>query len=92
MGIFSILTLILPLLFQTIRAVEEAIPGEGEGEKKLAAVGDVIRTVADVIGVAGDDKIQLINAIPSVVSGIVSALNKAGVFKASSGIPTESQY
>ena len=36
---------LLPIIIQVMKAVEEAIPGQGQGEAKLAAVRGMLETV-----------------------------------------------
>lgn len=36
---------LLPIIIQVIKAVEEAIPGKGQGEAKLAAVREMLELV-----------------------------------------------
>lgn len=65
---------LLPLIIETIKAIEAAIPGVGQGEAKLAAVRSILEVA--------DTSIQ--NAIPTiekVVSIVVDLLNKTGTFK-----------
>ena len=72
---------LLPVLVEAIRAVEDAIPGEGKGELKLAAIRVVLESAyavsTDAVGRFDD----LWPALQSTIAGIVTALNKAGVFK-----------
>lgn len=66
---------LLPLLIQAVRAVEEAIPGQGKGEVKLAAVRGIMESVDAGAG-------SIWPAVEKAISAIVGAFNKAGVFRA----------
>lgn len=66
---------LLPLLIQTIKAVEAAIPGQGKGEAKLAAVRGVMESVDAGLG-------SIWPAVEKAIAAIVAAFNKAGVFGA----------
>ena len=70
----SFLTSTLPLIIETIKAIEAAIPCEGKGEAKLAAVREILETVDDGFKTLGPQVVKIIVAI-------VKALNAAGVFK-----------
>ena len=70
----SFLTTSLPLIIDTIKAVEAAIPGQGKGEAKLAAVREILETVDDGFKNLGPQVLKIIVTI-------VKALNAAGVFK-----------
>lgn len=79
--LFAILTLInqiFPLLIGMIRQAEEAIPGSGAGEQKLAMVRGVLETAWGVTGQAEVSIKEVWPVIQSLVSGIVAALNVTG--------------
>ncbi len=64
----------LPTIIAIIRTVEDAIPGKGQGEAKLAAVREMLE-LADM---------GFQDALPTVdkLIGILVALfNKAGIFR-----------
>jgi hypothetical protein len=71
---------LLPVLIQAIRAAEEAIPGEGKGEAKLAMIRGILEaaysTATDALGTFD----QLWPALQSTISAVVQAFNKAKVF------------
>lgn len=94
MGIFlSLLTYlpnILQLILSGIRVAEEIIPGEGEGEKKLAFVGDVVSKAQEAVSGAKIDPNDVTTAIKPLVDATVSVLNAMGILKkSSSGPPSE---
>lgn len=68
---------ILPMLIQVIKAVEDAIPGQGKGEQKLALVRGVLEAVDS--GVMG-----IWPVLEKVIASIVSVFNKTGTFEAPS--------
>ena len=71
--IINLLALI-PMLIAAIKAVEEAIPGQGKGKEKLDLVLNIIQATGDQVG-------GLLPAITKAIAAIVSAFNAAGVFK-----------
>jgi hypothetical protein len=68
---------LLPALIAAIKAIEEAIPGAGQGEAKLAAVRGIIEAVD-----AGYK--NLWPQIQPVIGVLVGLFNKTGAFKAGS--------
>lgn len=77
--VLSIITKLLPVLIEVIKAVEAAIPGQGEGEKKLAAVRAILETVSDFVG--GDTLNQIWPALEKVIAALVALFNKTGQFE-----------
>ena len=71
--VLALLSLI-PSLIATIRAVEEAIPGSGAGEAKLALIREIMESAYSGIT-------DLWPAIEKAVALIVATLNKIGEFK-----------
>lgn len=65
---------LLPALITAIKAIEDAIPGAGQGEQKLAAVRAILEAVDS--GVA-----KLWPQISSVIGVLVGLFNKVGTFK-----------
>ena len=65
---------LLPALIQAMKAIEEAIPGQGQGEQKLAAIRGILEAVDS--GVA-----KLWPQIQGVIGVMVNLFNSAGVFK-----------
>jgi len=65
---------LLPALIAAIKAIEEAIPGDGKGETKLRAVREIIETVDSSTS-------ALWPVIANVIGTLVAAFNQAGVFK-----------
>jgi len=76
---------LFPLLLSAIKAVEEAIPLPGQGQKKLDLVLAILKSAYD----AGDDLLRSFSwervvhlAIP-LIARIVGSLNELGVFQKS---------
>ena len=69
----TILTLI-PSIINAIKAVEEAIPGSGNGKTKLTIILDSIMA-------ASKEATALVPALTSVIGIIISGFNASGVFK-----------
>lgn len=63
---------IIPALIQTIQAIEQAIPVQGQGKAKLAAVIEIMQTVNDAV-----------KALPleAIIGTIVKLFNATGAFK-----------
>jgi len=70
---------LLPAVIEIMKAVEEAIPGQGKGEQKLAAVRGILETV--YIKVNGADFEQVWTVLEKVISVIVNTFNKTGTFQ-----------
>lgn len=65
---------LIPALIELIKAIEEAIPGQGKGEQKLAAVRAIVEQTYE----------KGVDAWPSlekVISVLVGLFNATGVFK-----------
>ncbi|MCL4687489.1 MAG: hypothetical protein KJ007_02865 [Burkholderiales bacterium] len=72
---------LFPVLISAIKAVEEAIPGQGNGEQKLAMVRGVLE---NAFKVATDVTVQfeaLWPALAGVIGSVVTAFNASGIFK-----------
>lgn len=72
--IFKTLILLMPTLIDALKLLEQAIPGQGQGEAKLAALRAMIEAV---YGPAT----ELWPAIERTVAGLVGVFNRVGVFK-----------
>ena len=71
--IVTILNL-LPALITAIKAIEDAIPGSGQGEQKLAAVRAILEAVDGSVA-------KLWPQISAVIGVLVGLFNKTAVFK-----------
>lgn len=76
--VFKIIAQLLPLIIQAIKAIEEAIPGAGAGEQKLAAVREILESVTEFAG--GEAISQIWPTLQKVISSLVALFNKTGVF------------
>ena len=67
----TLLTIVkfLPTLIALIKAVEEAIPGQGKGEQKLALVRELLQLVESNLDVSTVEK---------TVKALVATFNKTG--------------
>ncbi len=65
---------LIPALIAALRAIEDAIPGSGKGEEKLAAVRSILEAVD-----SGATKYW--PQIQSVIGVLVGLFNKTGAFK-----------
>lgn len=66
---------LLPALITAMKAIEEAIPGQGNGEDKLAAIRAILEATNAQIG-------ALWPTIQTVIGILVSLFNKTGTFPA----------
>ena len=81
MNFIEVLTIIknlLPLLIEIIKAVEEALPGKGNGEQKLATVREILEAGDEFTGTSTVGEIWPLLA--KVIGSIVSMFNKTGTF------------
>lgn len=65
---------LLPALITAIRAIEDAIPGQGQGEAKLAAVRTILEAVDSSVA-------KLWPQIQAVIGVLVGLFNSTKVFK-----------
>lgn len=65
---------LIPALIAAIKAIEDAIPGSGMGEQKLAAVRAMLEVIDGSIS-------KLWPQISGVIGVLVGLFNAAGVFK-----------
>ena len=74
MNTVMIILQLIPALITAIKAIEEAIPGAGQGEQKLAAVRGILEAVDGSIA-------KLWPTISQVIGVLVGLMNKTGTFK-----------
>ena len=74
MNTVIIILQLIPALIAAMRAIEEAIPGTGKGEEKLAAVRAILEAVD-----SGATKYW--PQIQSVIGILVGLFNRTGTFK-----------
>lgn len=84
MTFLSRVTLLLGMmgtLIAAIKAVEEAIPGSGNGEQKLAAIRAVLEAAhAGATDAAGEFE-KIWPSVASIVKTLVGIFNLKGIFK-----------
>ena len=71
----NIILNLIPALITAMKAIEEAIPGQGKGEDKLAAIRAILEATNAQIG-------ALWPTIQTVIGILVSLFNKTGTFPA----------
>ena len=64
---------LLPAIIAAIKAIEEAIPGQGQGEMKLAAIREILESVSGQVT-------TLWPFIEKAIGVVVALFNRAGVF------------
>lgn len=69
----TIILNLLPALITAMKAIEEAIPGQGKGEDKLGAIRAILEATNSQVG-------TLWPAIQTVIGVLVSLFNKTGAF------------
>ena len=74
MGNIVIILQLIPALITALKAIEEAIPGSGNGEQKLSAIRGILEAVDGSIT-------SLWPQISSVISVLVTLFNNTGIFK-----------
>lgn len=74
MGNVVIILQLIPALIAAIKAIEDAIPGSGQGEQKLSAIRGILEAV-------DASATKLWPQISSVIGVLVGLFNSTGVFK-----------
>ena len=69
----NIILNLIPALITAMKAIEEAIPGQGKGEDKLAAIRAILEATNAQIG-------ALWPTIQTVIGVLVTLFNKTGTF------------
>jgi hypothetical protein len=69
-----------PMVIDTLKAVEAAIPGEGKGEQKLAIVRATIEEAYNQFGVYNIAFDKVWTVMTSQIGQIVQTFNDTGVF------------
>jgi hypothetical protein len=72
---------LLPIIIEAVKAVEEAIPGNGKGEQKLAMVRAALESAYEVSTDVDVTFVQIWPQVQKIVTSIVEAFNAVGVFK-----------
>jgi len=79
--IVQLILSLFPTLISAIKAVEDAIPGSGHGEQKLAMVRAMLESAYEVSTDALGRFIDIWPALEKTIAGIVAAFNAVGLFK-----------
>lgn len=74
--IVSTVLQMIPSLITAIKAIEEAIPGQGNGEKKLAAIREIVEACHEKAR-------ELWPYLEKAIQIIVGVFNSTGVFSKS---------
>lgn len=77
----QILLGLMPVLIGTIKAVEDAIPGTGHGEQKLAAVRAALENAYAGASDAAEEFEKIWPSIAGIVKTLVGIFNLKGIFK-----------
>lgn len=64
---------LLPSIITAIKAIEEAIPGQGKGELKLAAIREILESASGQVS-------MIWPLIEKAIGVLVGLFNKTGVF------------
>ena len=64
---------LLPAIITAIKAIEEAIPGKGQGEAKLAAIREILESINGQVA-------SMWPFIEKAIAVLVSLFNKTGTF------------
>lgn len=72
----------VPVIIAMVHKVEEVIPGQGQGAKKLDLVLGAVGAAADAVPTIHQEitKNDLLAATTGIVNTTVKVLNEAGVF------------
>lgn len=71
---------LLPVLIQIMKQVEEAIPGQGAGEQKLAAVRGILESLYGPSGKGMAAFTEIWPALEDAAAVMVRAFNATGIF------------
>lgn len=78
--ILKLIISILPMVIEAIKLVEQAIPGAGKGEEKLAATRSILESSYKISTNAVMSFDAIWPALQKTIAGLVSAFNATGVF------------
>lgn len=81
LNILKIVLELVPALIVAIKAIEDAIPGQGAGEQKLAMVRAFIESTYKSTKDLSVTFEQLWPVIESTIKTLVNGFNSVGVFK-----------
>lgn len=72
---------LLPLILDTVRAIEAALPEGGQGKAKLAMIRETLAGVFETVGDATTTFEQVWPALERTVGAVVGLFNTVGAFK-----------
>lgn len=78
--IIRVIASLIPVLIESIKAVEEALPGKGKGEQKLAMVRQLIEAAYAVGGNMSLKFDEIWPLLNDLIATAVAGFNKAGEF------------
>jgi hypothetical protein len=73
MNAFFLILQMLPAIIKAVRAIEEAIPGNGQGKQKLSTVLDILTALEP--GLSG-----VLPKLTDIIAIIVKSFNTTGQF------------
>jgi len=79
-AIITLINQLLPLILQTVKAVEAAFPQGGQGAAKMAIVQGVIQHALEVSTDLQVTSAQIVPVLTPIVNGVVGMLNATGAF------------
>jgi hypothetical protein len=74
MNVITIILSLIPALIAAMKAIEEAVPGTGQGEAKLAAIRQIVEAIDAGL-------VKLWPQISATISVLVTLFNATGAFK-----------
>ena len=74
MNTITIILNLLPALIAAMKAIEEAVPGQGQGEAKLTAIRQILEGLDTGI-------VKLWPQISTTIGVLVTLFNASGVFR-----------
>lgn len=72
---------LLPVILETVRAIETALPGSGQGAQKLALVRAAVEAAFGVVKDATTSFDVIWPALEKIVASAVGLFNSNGLFK-----------
>lgn len=81
LNVVKLILSLLPLLIDTAKAIEAAMPQSGLGAQKIAVVRATLQAAFEVGGEAVATFDQVWPALEKTLGAIVGAFNAVGVFK-----------
>jgi hypothetical protein len=80
-AIIKLVLSLVPVILETVKAVEAALPQSGQGAAKLALVRTTVQAAFDVAGNAVATFEQVWPALEKTIGAVVGLFNTTGVFK-----------